>query len=201
MLSCGSVIILANQIDGVRIAYGKVDNEGGEVAAECQVCSGLLCVVSCGRTFPHSDRVLILSWCDCRAISHWYWREFQPPVRWQAAAGVHGAPAPTAFGEMSPFVVGLGGDCAHGYVRWGFTWRITSAIRLGVLLEPHPLRSAKALLKGSVWGSAGIPDSLGHKLVNTSGGRSPSVDLVQVRSPSHSFPSVNSTSAIDCNIR
>lgn len=40
---------------------------------------------------------------------------------------------------------------------WGFT------------LEDHPLRIPKLLLIGAVGGSAGIPDSLGHKPVDTSG--------------------------------
>lgn len=42
-------------------------------------------------------------------------------------------------------------------------------IRLGILLERHPLRAAKTPVRGPIGGSAGIPDSLGRKPVNTSG--------------------------------
>lgn len=72
--------------------------------------------------------------------------------------------------KVSPSVGELVIDCAHGYVQWGFMWRITPGIRLGILLEPHPLWSAKLQVGRPVGGSAGIPDSLGHKSVNTSGG-------------------------------
>jgi hypothetical protein len=43
----------------------------------------------------------------------------------------------------------------------GFIW--------GIRLERHPLRLVKPLLTGAVGGSAGIPDSLVHKPVDTSG--------------------------------
>ena len=42
-------------------------------------------------------------------------------------------------------------------------------IRLGILLERHPLRPVKTPVRGAVGGSAGVPDSLVHKPENTSG--------------------------------
>lgn len=39
----------------------------------------------------------------------------------------------------------------------------------GITLEDHPLRPAKMLVTGTAGGSAGVPDSLGHKPVDTSG--------------------------------
>jgi hypothetical protein len=39
----------------------------------------------------------------------------------------------------------------------------------GVTLDDHPLRLRESLLTGAARGSAGIPDSLGHKPVDTSG--------------------------------
>ncbi len=69
----------------------------------------------------------------------------------------------------SPYVVSMEIVCAYGGFRWGFIWGITLGIRLGILLERHPLRPGKALVSGHVGGSAGIPDSLVHKPVNTSG--------------------------------
>ena len=39
----------------------------------------------------------------------------------------------------------------------------------GITLEDHPLRPAKMLVTGTAGGSAGIPDSLAHKPVDTSG--------------------------------
>lgn len=60
-------------------------------------------------------------------------------------------------------------DSAYGHFRWGFTRGITFGIRLGILLERHPLRPAKTPVRWPVGGSAGVPDSLGHKPVNTSG--------------------------------
>lgn len=41
---------------------------------------------------------------------------------------------------------------------------------MGILLERHPLRHAKALLMGGLGGSAGVPDSLVHKPVTHRGG-------------------------------
>jgi hypothetical protein len=43
----------------------------------------------------------------------------------------------------------------------GFIW--------GIMLEDHPLRPAKMLVMDAAGGSAGIPDSLVHKPVDTSG--------------------------------
>ncbi|CRK55179.1 hypothetical protein [Alloactinosynnema sp. L-07] len=68
------------------------------------------------------------------------------------------------------------------HIRWGFTRGITLGIRLGILLERHPLRAAKTPVRGPVGGSAGIPDSLGHKPVNTSGrtgGRLPALSALR----------------------
>lgn len=69
----------------------------------------------------------------------------------------------------SPWVVSEEIDCAYGDFHWGFTWGITLWVRSGILLERHLLRQAKMPVSGPVRGSAGSPDSLVHKPVNTSG--------------------------------
>lgn len=74
-----------------------------------------------------------------------------------------------ASAGMSLRAIGREIDYAYGDFRWGFTWGITLGIRLGILLERHPLRRAKTPVSGPTGGSAGIPDSLAHKPVNTSG--------------------------------
>ena len=53
--------------------------------------------------------------------------------------------------------------------RWGFIRGIMMGFIRGITLDDHPLRLAKPLLTGPVRGSAGIPDSLVHKPVDTSG--------------------------------
>ena len=70
---------------------------------------------------------------------------------------------------MSHSVADLEVDDPNGPFRCGCTPGITWGIRLGIPLERHPLRAAKTLAAGGVGGSAGVPDSLGHKPVNTSG--------------------------------
>lgn len=87
---------------------------------------------------------------------------------------------------MSLYVVSMEIDSAYGHFRWGFIRGITLGIRLGILLERHPLRPAKTRVRGPVGGSAGIPDSLGHKPVNTSGragGRLPAVSAPRLSPP------------------
>lgn len=58
----------------------------------------------------------------------------------------------------------------YGGFRWGFTRGIILGINRGFTLEDHPLPAAKMLVTGAAGGSAGIPDSLGHKPGDTSGG-------------------------------
>jgi hypothetical protein len=59
--------------------------------------------------------------------------------------------------------------CAYGKFRRGFIrWIMMGFIR-GITLEDHPLRPAKMQVTDPVGGSAGIPDSLGHKPEDTSG--------------------------------
>jgi hypothetical protein len=57
----------------------------------------------------------------------------------------------------------------YGCFRWGFTRGIMMGFIRGITLDDHPLRPAKPLLTWAVRGSAGIPDSLVHKPVDTSG--------------------------------
>lgn len=59
--------------------------------------------------------------------------------------------------------------CAYGVFRWGFIRGVRMGFIWGITLDDHPLRPAKALLTGAVRGSVGIPDSLVHKPVDTSG--------------------------------
>jgi hypothetical protein len=60
---------------------------------------------------------------------------------------------------------------AHSEFRRGFTWGIMMGFMRGITLEDHPLHPAKPLLRWPARGSAGVPDSLGHKPEDTSGGR------------------------------
>jgi hypothetical protein len=90
------------------------------------------------------------------------------PALRQTVGVAHHIPTPI-FNDMSLCVVAMGVDSAYGHFRWGITVGITLGIRVGILLERHPLRAAKAPVRGPAGGSAGIPDSLGHKPVNTSG--------------------------------
>ena len=53
--------------------------------------------------------------------------------------------------------------------RWGFIRGIMLGINLGITLERHPAHGAKPLLTGPTGGSDGVPDSLGHKPVDTWG--------------------------------
>ena len=57
----------------------------------------------------------------------------------------------------------------HSCFRWGFMRGIMMGFMRGIRLEDHPLRLAKTLVMGAIGGSAGIPDSLVHKPVDTSG--------------------------------
>src|SRR5690242_8757307 len=56
-----------------------------------------------------------------------------------------------------------------GQFYWGFIRGIMMGFIRGIRLEDHPLRPAKMLAADAVGGSAGIPDSLGHKPGDTSG--------------------------------
>ena len=53
--------------------------------------------------------------------------------------------------------------CTHSDIRWGFIRGIMMGFIRGITLDDHPLRPAKTQATGPVGGSAGIPDSLGHK--------------------------------------
>ena len=57
----------------------------------------------------------------------------------------------------------------HSGFRWGFIRGIMMGFIRGIRLEDHPLRPAKTLVMGTIGGSAGVPDSLVHKPVDTSG--------------------------------
>ena len=57
----------------------------------------------------------------------------------------------------------------HSGFRWGFIRGIMMGFIRGFRLEDHPLRPAKTLVMRTIGGSAGIPDSLAHKPVDTSG--------------------------------
>src|SRR5215471_8931496 len=57
----------------------------------------------------------------------------------------------------------------HSGFRWGFIRGIMMGFIGGIRLEDHPLRPAKILVMAAFGGSAGIPDSLVHKPVDTSG--------------------------------
>ena len=59
---------------------------------------------------------------------------------------------------------------AYSDLRRGFTRRITWGINRGYRLERHPQRSAESQDRPAAKGSAGIPDSLGHKRTLTSAG-------------------------------
>lgn len=56
-------------------------------------------------------------------------------------------------------------------IPWGVTRGIILGISQGIRLEHHPQGPAKVLLNSTGKGSVGIPDSLAHKRVNTSGWR------------------------------
>src|SRR5882757_4888740 len=71
---------------------------------------------------------------------------------------------------MSPKVVDTEIICTDSGVRWGFIRGIMMGFIRGITLEDHPLRPAKTQVTDAVGGSAGIPDSLGHKPEDTSGG-------------------------------
>jgi len=75
----------------------------------------------------------------------------------------------TNYGQMSPRVVNTEIICTESDVRWGFIRGIMMGFIRGITLEDHPLRPAKTQVTGPVGGSAGIPDSLGHKPEDTSG--------------------------------
>lgn len=70
---------------------------------------------------------------------------------------------------MSRRVVELKIIYTYSYFRWGFIRGIRMGFIRGITLDDHPLRPPKPLLTGAVRGSAGIPDSLVHKPVDTSG--------------------------------
>ena len=79
------------------------------------------------------------------------------------------APFPTpspATGSLPTRVRIRGNPCR---IRWGFTRGIRVGFIPGITLDDHPLQLTKSLLREAVGGSAGIPDSLGHKPVDTSG--------------------------------
>ena len=70
---------------------------------------------------------------------------------------------------MSRRVVKMKIIYTYSCFRWGFIRGIRMGFIRGITLDDHPLRPAKPLLTGAVRGSAGIPDSLVHKPVDTSG--------------------------------
>jgi hypothetical protein len=70
---------------------------------------------------------------------------------------------------MSRRVVTLKIIYTYSCFRWGFIRGIRMGFIRGITLDDHPLRPAKPLLTRAVRGSAGIPDSLVHKPVDTSG--------------------------------
>lgn len=79
---------------------------------------------------------------------------------------------------------------AYGDFRWGCIRRITWWINRGYRLERHPRQSGQLLDGPSVRGSAGLPDSLGHKRDITSGrGCVSSVDRCLAPGP-RDFPSL-----------
>jgi hypothetical protein len=59
--------------------------------------------------------------------------------------------------------------CAYGDVFWGINLGINLGFIPGYLLERYPLHPTKPLHRPNVRGFAGIPDSLAHKPVDTSG--------------------------------
>jgi hypothetical protein len=70
--------------------------------------------------------------------------------------------------EMSPSVAAMEIDSAYGHFRRWFIRGIMMGFIRGITLDDHPLRPAKMLVAGTAGGSAGIPDSLGHKPEDTS---------------------------------
>jgi hypothetical protein len=70
---------------------------------------------------------------------------------------------------MSRRVVDTKVTCAHGAYRWGVIRGIILGINRGFTLEDHPLPSAETQFSGTTGGSDGVPDSLAHKSVDTSG--------------------------------
>ncbi len=93
----------------------------------------------------------------------------EPPALRRTEEVAYRIPTRPNSDEMSLHVAGMEIDSAYGRFRWGFIRGILLGIRLGILLERHPLRPVKTPVSGCVGGSAGIPDSLGHKPVDTSG--------------------------------
>jgi hypothetical protein len=73
-------------------------------------------------------------------------------------------------------------DCRRGCIR-GFRMGF---IR-GITLDDHPVRLRKPQLIGDAWGSAGVPDSLGHKQGVTSGGRRGLLSSHSMRVGNHPF--------------
>ena len=83
---------------------------------------------------------------------------------------------------------------AYGDFRWGCIRRITWWINRGYRLDRHPRQSAQPLDGPAVRGSAGLPDSLGHKRDITSGrGCVSSVDRCLAPGP-RDFPSLSTHS-------
>lgn len=81
----------------------------------------------------------------------------------------------------------------YGYVRWGCIRGITLGINRGCTLEDHPQHTTKPQVTDTEQGSGGVPDSLDHKPVDTSGraGRSccPCLlsEVIDIGSPSQSI--------------
>ena len=59
--------------------------------------------------------------------------------------------------------------CTYGAAHWGINLGINLGFIPGYLLERYPLHPTKPLHRPYVRGSAGIPDSVAHKPVDTSG--------------------------------
>jgi hypothetical protein len=105
-------------------------------------------------------------------------------ARAQSEPQREGARAPAALRPTAPPHFGLMGQhgpaqllivtnpeimYAYGDFRCGCIRRITWGINRGYRLERHPRQSAQPLDGPAVRGSAGLPDSLGHKRDITSG--------------------------------
>lgn len=73
-------------------------------------------------------------------------------------------------------------DCRRGCIRG-----IRMGFIRGITLDDHPVRVGKPQLIGGAWGSAGVPDSLGHKQGVTSGGWCGLLSSHSMRVGNHSF--------------
>jgi hypothetical protein len=91
------------------------------------------------------------------------------PTLGHTAETAYRIPTETNYGEMLLPVADLKIMCTYSDIRWGFIRGIMMGFIRGITLEDHPLRPAKTQVTNPARGSAGIPDSLGHKPEDTSG--------------------------------